>query len=141
MNRDDKVEMLRRVPLFSGCTSDELRQVTHLMTEVDVEAGHVLVREGAGTPEFFIIGEGTASVTRHGKQIGSVGPGDFFGEISIIDGGPRTATVTATSPMRINVATHREFVGLLDSVPEIARNLLPTLTRRIRDARAENQSD
>ncbi|MCU1391771.1 MAG: cyclic nucleotide-binding protein [Ilumatobacteraceae bacterium] len=141
MNHDEKAEMLRKVPLFSGCTAKDLQQVTHLMTEVEVESGTVLVREGAGTPEFFIIIDGTATVTREGKEIGTVGPGDFFGEISIIDGGPRTASVTATSAMTINVATHREFVSLLDEAPEIAVNLLPTLTRRIREARAENHTD
>lgn len=133
--------MLRKVPLFSGCTDKDLQELSRLMTEVEVDEGHVLVREGAGTPEFFIIIAGTATVTRAGKEIGSVGPGDFFGEISIIDGGPRTASVTATSPMTINVATHREFVSLLDRAPEIARNMLPTLTRRIREAQAENPSD
>lgn len=137
-NRDDKAGMLRKVPLFSGCTAKELDQVGSLLTELRVESGHVLVREGAGTPEFFIIIEGTASVTRNGKEIGKVGPGDFVGEISIIDGGPRTATVTATSPMVVDVATHAEFAGLLDSAPEIARNLLPTLARRIREARADD---
>ncbi|MCU1401326.1 MAG: cyclic nucleotide-binding protein [Acidimicrobiales bacterium] len=133
--------MLRTVPLFSGCTDKDLQELSRLMTEVEVAEGHVLVREGAGTPEFFIIIDGSATVTRAGKEIGAVGPGDFFGEISIIDGGPRTATVTATSPMTINVATHREFVSLLDRAPEIARNMLPTLTRRIREAQAEKSTD
>ena len=140
MNRDDQIEMLRKVPLFSGCSTRELEQITGLMTELSVEAGHVLVREGSGTPEFFIVLDGTATVTRAGKPIGTVGHGGFFGEISMIDGGPRTASVTATTPMTITVATHREFVSLLESAPEIAVNMLPTLTRRIREANAERDA-
>ncbi len=139
-NRDDKAEALRKVPLFSGCTTKELHQISGLLTEVQVEPGQALVREGYGTPEFFVIIEGAAVVTRDGNEIATVGPGDFVGEISIIDGGERTATVTARTPMVVDVATHQEFAGLLDSAPEIARNLLPTLARRIREARADDHT-
>ena len=124
--------MLKKVPLFSGLGSKELRHIGSLLTPLDVKAGMTLTREGQAGHEFLIIVEGTASVTHGGTEIATVGPGDFQGEISILDGGPRTATVVATSAMKVLVASHQEFLSLLDESPEIARKMLPALAHRVR---------
>ena len=102
------------------------------MTSVQVEAGTTLTREGQVGHEMLVIVSGTALVSRGGQQVATVGAGDFQGEISILDGGPRTATVTATTDMEILVATAQEFNALLDASPMVARRILPALARRIR---------
>lgn len=129
-NRTDNP--LSHVPLFAGLGTAELDDVRGLLTEVGIDAGTVLVRQGTHVSEFFIIESGTASVERDGVVLAEVGPGDFQGEIALLDGGARTATVTATSAMTIMVATHAEFNALLDRAPTIARQMLPTLVARLR---------
>ena len=124
--------LLAEVPLFSRLSTKEREQVRSLMTETTVSAGTVLAREGAIGQEFFIILTGTAKVERGGTHLADVGPGDFQGEMSLLDGGPRTATVTATSDMTIMVATQREFSSLLDAAPMIGRQMLPALAQRVR---------
>ena len=124
--------MLKKVPLFSGLGSKELRHIGGLLTPLDVKVGTTLTREGHAGHEFVIIVEGSASVSRDGVEIATVGAGDFQGEISILDGGPRTATVVATTPMKVLVASHQEFLSLLDESPDIARKMLPALAHRVR---------
>jgi CRP-like cAMP-binding protein len=136
-----KEQALAKAPLFSGCTPHELKRVGSLMTQINVPEGTVLARQGQRGNEFMIVLDGTASITRDGKEVATVGPGDYMGEISIIDGGPRTATITATSAMQLEVLTHQEFAGLLDQAPEIARNLLPTLVKRLREAGERSNAD
>ncbi len=131
---------LAGVPLFSRLSSKEREQVRGLLTEVRVPEGQVLARQGAQGQEFFIIIEGTATVERDGAHLADVGPGDFQGELSLLDGGPRTATVTATSPMVLMVATRREFTSLLDVAPTIARQMLPALAHRVRMLAADAHS-
>jgi CRP/FNR family transcriptional regulator, cyclic AMP receptor protein len=123
---------LARVPLFSKLSSKQRETIRGLLSEVEVPAGAKLTREGERGQEFFVIIAGTASVERAGVHVADVGPGDFQGELSLLDGGPRTATVTATSPITIMVASQREFEALLDQAPEIARQMLPALVARIR---------
>jgi CRP/FNR family transcriptional regulator, cyclic AMP receptor protein len=120
------------IPLFAHLSDDDRTAIHRLMTEVSVEAGEVLAREGSRGHEFFVILSGSASVDRDGVHMADVGPGDFQGEISLLDGGPRTATVTATTPMTLLVATHQEFSSLLDATPVIARRMLPALAHRVR---------
>ena len=136
-----KEKMLASVPLFQGCTPHELKRVINLMTQINVPEGTVLGREGHRGNEFMIVLDGTATVSRDGKEIATIGRGDFMGEISIIDGGERTATVVASTPMELEVLTHNEFVSLLDQAPEIARNLLPTLVKRLREAGGAGHTD
>ena len=93
--------MLKDVPLFAGCTRRELEVVAGSVKEVRHAQGRVIAAEGDTGIGFFLITEGTASVSVGGKPRGKLGPGDFFGEISLLDHGPRTATVTATSPIRM----------------------------------------
>ena len=123
---------LSQVPLFAGLSEKELAAVRSLLTESAVPAGAVLAREGATGHEFFIIESGTAAIERDGQHVADVGPGDFQGELSLFDGGPRNATVTATTPMVILVATRREFTQLLESTPVIALRMIPALVRRLR---------
>jgi CRP/FNR family transcriptional regulator, cyclic AMP receptor protein len=133
MNQPPNVdEMLAKVPLFSRLDRKEMQAVRSLFSQVDIQKGNVLAREGSQGAEFFVILSGTASVDKAGTQIAEVGPGDFQGEISLIDGGPRTASVTATSDMIIMVASKREFDSLLDSTPTVARQMLPALAHRLR---------
>jgi CRP-like cAMP-binding protein len=125
-------EALASVPIFAGLGEKDLGAVRGMLTGVHLDAGTVLAREGAGGHEFFIVESGTAKVERDGQLIAEVGPGDFLGELSLLDGGARTATVTATSAMSVLVATHREFTDLLDRAPTIARHMLPSLVARLR---------
>jgi CRP/FNR family transcriptional regulator, cyclic AMP receptor protein len=123
---------LSNVPLFATMSLKEREAVRALLSEVDVPAGARLAREGAIGHEFFIIVSGTASVEHEGVHVADVGPGDYQGELSLLDGGRRTATVTATSPMTVMVASQQEFNQLLDEHPTIARRMLPSLAARVR---------
>lgn len=125
-------EALARVPLFSHLGKKEQGAVRELMTLIDLPLGQVLTRQDAHGAELFIILSGTASVVRDGHHVADVGPGDFIGEMSILDQGPRTATITATSDMTVLVATRQEFNSLLDRLPSLARQMLPALASRIR---------
>ena len=123
---------LSAVPIFSGLGEKELEAVRSLLTELSVDAGAVLVKQGSYGSEFFVIESGTAKVERDGVLLAEIGPGDFQGEMSLLDNGVRTATVTATSPMSLLVATVNEFNSLLDRAPIIARQMLPAVVARLR---------
>ena len=131
-HNDTTEKLLANVPLFAGLAERDLRRISGLMTGLDVPAGKAITRQGQTGRELVIVLEGTASVTVDGDEVATVGPGDFQGEISLLDGGQRTATVVATSPMRLMVATGAEFDQLLDEAPAIARKMLPALAHRIR---------
>jgi CRP/FNR family cyclic AMP-dependent transcriptional regulator len=130
---DSKVEMLRRVPLFEDLGSRELGEVAALVDEVDVPSGKVLFREGQRGEEFFVIVSGGVHVERQGRELATLGPGQWAGEIALVDGGPRTATGTTTSDARLLVLGHREFNSLLDRFPAIESTILRTLAKRVRD--------
>jgi CRP-like cAMP-binding protein len=129
---DSKLEMLRRVPLFANLGDRQLREVEALADEIDVPAGKVLCQEGQRGEEFFVIVDGTVALTRQGRDLPTLGPGQFIGEIALVDGGPRTATATTTTPARLLVLAHREFNSLLDRFPEIESTVLRTLASRVR---------
>jgi CRP/FNR family transcriptional regulator, cyclic AMP receptor protein len=130
--KDYKLDLLRRVPLFQGLSKSDLQLVERLTDEIDVPAGKVLIKEGASGHEFFIVVEGTLRVERDGQLIRKLGPGDFAGEIALIDGGLRTATVIADTPARLLVVGHREFFSLLGQYPDIQIQVLQALARRVR---------
>jgi len=130
ISKDTKVEALARAPLFEGLSRKELQEIARGSEDMDVEPGRVLCREGGLGQEFFVITEGEAEVRRKGRRRGVLGPGDFFGEIALIDRSPRTATVTATTPLRFFVLTRRTFLSLLDDNPAVERKILRTLARR-----------
>jgi len=123
--------MLSHVPLFAGCSKKELRLIATLADEIDVRRGKVLTRQGAPGREFFVLLEGTVEVVRDGKQLTTLGEGEFFGELALISNIPRTATVTATSPIRALVVFGRDFRRLLEEDAGIAMKVLGTMAERM----------
>jgi len=124
--------ILGQVPLFSACSASELRKISPLLTEVRVPKGKVLTREGDPGRECFIIGEGKADATLRKKKLATFGPGSFFGEMSLLDGGPRTATVTANTPMTLYVLDPRDLATLVSDHPSVTRKMLKVLAQRLR---------
>ena len=129
---DKKSDMLRRVPLFSRMNGRSLEQVGRLSDEVDVPAGRELMREGEPGREFYLILDGTVRVDRAGQTINSLGPGDFLGEIALLDGGPRSATATSESAVRLLALGQREFHSLVDEFPDVRTAVLEALAHRVR---------
>lgn len=125
---------LSKIWLFSTCTAKELRLVRRELDEVGASAGTVLCEEGTIGREFFFIVDGRASVRRGGRKVALLGPGDYFGELALLDRGPRSASVVADTDMTLLVLTQREFYGLLEDVPPLARKLLAAMAERLRDA-------
>lgn len=131
LRRDAKIELIRRVPLFSRCSKKELAEVAKLADEIDFRAGKQLIREGASGREFFVLVDGNVDVRRKGRKIRSLGPGDFFGEISLVANTPRTASVTAATDVDLLVITPQAFRTLLDHQPQIANKVLAALADRL----------
>src|ERR1700694_412884 len=127
-----------KVPLFSACSKKDLQQINRRAEHVQVPAGKVLVREGAAGAEFFVILDGTAEVSRHGRKVATLGPGAFFGDLALLDKAPRNATVTAKTPMRLAVLGQREFAAIIDEVPGFAHKLLTGLAHRLREYDAKS---
>jgi CRP/FNR family cyclic AMP-dependent transcriptional regulator len=130
--RDQKLDLLRRIPLFTDFGRRDLERLSQLADEVEVPAERRLMEQGDRGTEMFVIASGRVRVERDGRRINTLGPGDFFGEIALLDGGPRTATVTADEPTRLLVLTHREFHTMMEEFPEVAAEVLNALAHRIR---------
>lgn len=130
-SRDAKVEALRQAPLFDGLSRKQLGELARVTEDIDFEAGKVLCREGRRGQEFFVIMDGEAEVTKGGKRVATCRSGDFFGEIALIEDIPRTATVTAKTPIRFFVITRLSFMRLLDEEPGFERKVLRALARRL----------
>lgn len=131
LRRNEKVELLQKVPLFTNCSKRELREVAQLADEIDLREGKEMTRQGQRGREFFVLLEGSADVIKGGRRINTLGPGDFFGEIALVSDVPRTATVTATSPVRVLVVTDRSFKRLLQDVPQMQTKVLTALADRL----------
>lgn len=129
-----KNDAIANVVLFSGCDQKEISQIASLTTEIDIPEGKVLAREGEPGREFYVILDGKADVEIGGKQVATLGAGDFFGEMALLDQGPRVATVTAASDMEVAVLDPREFVSLIEKHPGVARKVLKTMASRLRQA-------
>jgi CRP-like cAMP-binding protein len=129
---DHKLELLRAVPLFKDLSRHDIEQIGQLAEEVDVPAGQVLTREGAPGSEFFVILEGEVSVDVGGERVRTMEPGDFLGEIALVDDGPRTATATTVGPAKLLVLGRREFRSLMDSYPSIEHSVMHCLVERLR---------
>jgi len=125
---------LAKVQLFSGCSNKELTTIARAVKDIDHPAGTVIAREGDPGIGLFIIAEGTTDVTIGGRRKAKLGPGDFFGEIALLDGGPRTATVTATSDVKLLGLTEWVFRGLMIEHPAIAVKALQSMAGRLRGA-------
>jgi len=131
---DAKIQLLRSIPLFSKCNSRQLRQIAALTVALELPEGQTLCREGEVGTEFFVFINGEAVVSARGRRLATIGPGGFCGEMAILDGGPRVASVTTTSPSSVLVLSRWEFENLLKLVPEIAVNLLRAMAHRLREA-------
>ena len=131
LHKDAKVDLLRGVPLFANCSKSELQQIATLADELDLAEGATLIREGERGREFIVVAEGSVRVTRDGKTLRDLGSGDFIGEIALVADVPRTATVTATSPVRLLVVTDRAFRSVLEQMPSIATKVLQSLGERL----------
>jgi CRP/FNR family cyclic AMP-dependent transcriptional regulator len=131
LHRDAKIELLKRVPLFAGCSKSELQRIAALADELDLAEGATLIREGETGREFIVVADGSVRVTRGGKTIRELGSGDFIGEIALVADVPRTATVTAISPVRLLVVTDRAFRSVLEQMPSIATKVLQSLGERL----------
>jgi CRP/FNR family transcriptional regulator, cyclic AMP receptor protein len=125
---------LSKVPMFAGCSHRELQTVARAVREVRHEAGTVIAREGEPGIGLFIITEGRATVSIGGRKKGAIEPGEFFGEIALLDGGPRTATVTAETDVVLLGLTEWVFRGLVQEHPSIAVKTLQAMASRLRGA-------
>lgn len=131
LRKNAKVNLIKSAPLFSECSRKELNEIAGIADEIDLKEGKVLTHEGRPGREFFVLIEGSADVKRSNRRINQLGAGDFFGEISLITQRPRTATVTATSPVRALVITDRSFRTLLEHQPQIQGKVLSALAARL----------
>jgi CRP-like cAMP-binding protein len=138
--KDVKLDQLANVRLFAACNKKELGLIGRASDEISVSPGKELVTEGSTGHEFFLILDGKAAVKRGGKKIATLGPGQYFGEMALLDRGVRTATVVAETPMTLLVLGQREFGGLLDEVPGLAHKLLTIMAARLREADAKSVS-
>ena len=133
LRKDAKAELISTAPLFAGCTKRELRHIAGIADEIVLPEGTTLTKEGASGREFVIIVDGAAEVRRRGRKVNSLGSGDFLGEIALITGTPRTATVKTTEETHVLVLTAPAFRSLLRNVPSIQLKVLEELARRLPD--------
>lgn len=131
LRKNAKVELIKRVPLFSHCSKKELGLVAQIADEIDLPEGKTLMREGDRGREFFILVEGSADVRRRNRKVNTLEDGDFFGEIALVSQRPRTATVTTSSPVRALVVTEQSFRSLLKDAPDVQRKVLQALADRV----------
>ena len=136
-SQDTKVQALKGVPLFEDLSRKELLQLERVCEDLEVQPGRVLCKQGEIGREFFVLVDGKVQVTRKGRRVSTLTGGDFLGEIGLLTELPRTATVTAETPVRLFVLTSREFHAVLDRNPKVERKVLRALARRL----AETSSD
>jgi CRP/FNR family transcriptional regulator, cyclic AMP receptor protein len=131
-SQDTKAEALGRCPFFSGLSRGELLQLAKVTEDMEVDAGKALTRQGQSGSEFFVIVEGRVSVAKDGEEVRTLGPGEFFGEIALLEDTPRTATVTAMTPLRFFVLTRQAFRSMLAHQPGIEEKVVTALQERVR---------
>jgi CRP-like cAMP-binding protein len=127
------LDSLRRVSLFSSCSTKDLEKIAKAGDEVTLAAGTVIVDQGQTGREAFVIISGSATVKRNGKKVATLGAGSVVGELSLLDHGPRTATVVAETECTMLVISQRQFLAVIDAIPAISHKLLATLASRIRE--------
>jgi|GEM_PF-909309 len=132
---------LSEIWLFASCSARDLRHIRQSLDEVTVAPGRVLIQEGSAGREFFLIVEGQATVRRKERKVATLGPGNYFGELALLDRLPRSASVIADTAMTLLVLEQRSFIGILDSVPSLARKLLSAMAVRLREADSRADTD
>lgn len=129
--QDAKIAALKRSPLFEGLSRRQLTEIARLSDDLEVPAGTVLCKQGSRGQEFFILVDGEATVSRDGEDLATVGGGDFFGEIALLEPVKRTATVTAATPLRLFVVSRQAFDSVVGTDPAIERKVLRAVVRRL----------
>ena len=133
-------DFMRDVPLFAGLLRSELDRIALVMNPRDVAAGDVVCAEGEPGSEFFLIAGGEAEIERGGQTVAKLSVGDHFGELALLDRGPRSATVRAVTDLRLYVLRDESFAAVLNEVPALAQKLLAAMARRLREADASSSS-
>ena len=129
---DSKLDLLKKVPLFAHCSRSSLESVAHNTDEVDVAAGRSLITQGAPSDSFYVLLSGEADVVIDGTHRRTLEAGDFFGEISMLDRGPATATVTIKKPARMMVMSHMQFRDAIKGNPDLLFQVLASVAERLR---------
>ncbi|MGA3406941.1 MAG: cyclic nucleotide-binding domain-containing protein [Candidatus Bathyarchaeia archaeon] len=130
---DAVIEMLEKAPLWSGLNKKELKSMVSVSRERRFESGHTIVKKGEGGVGFYLILDGTVEIRSDGNTLSKLGPGQFFGEMSVLDNQPRSADVVTVQPSRVLILTAWEFKGLISAKPRIALKMLQELVRRLRN--------
>lgn len=133
MSRDRYIDHLREVPLFSKLTKKELNEIATLSTELTFDDGKELMAEGQRASSFIIIVEGNARVLKHGEEVAVLGPGDFAGELALLQDRTRNATVVASGPLTALIIDRRGFLTLLDDIPSVTKKMLFAVVERLSD--------
>ncbi len=131
LRQDRKRELIKSVPIFSRCSKKELEVLGSEFDEIDVPSGRTLTKQGEPGREFVVIVSGTAEVTKDGRRVNMLGAGDFLGEIALLSGGPRTATVTTVSDADLLVLSSRSFARLTKEVPSLQASVVQALSERL----------
>jgi CRP/FNR family transcriptional regulator, cyclic AMP receptor protein len=134
MASDPKLEHLAQVKMFSSLNKKELTMVSRAADVITVKDGAEIVKEGTFGHDFYLILSGKATVRRNGRKVADLGPGSYFGELSLLDNGPRSATVVAEGDTEVAVIGRREFMAVLDDVPAVTHKLLVNMASRLREA-------
>ena len=131
LRKDGKIELLKHVPLFSHCNKKQLAAIASIADLVELPADTLLIREGARGRDFIVIVQGAVAVRRKGRKINELGPGDFIGEMALISGAPRNATVTTTQDSWLLVVTDRQFWELLEQSPQLKTSVIKAMGERL----------
>ena len=132
-SKNASLEHLRNVSLFTSCSTKDLQKIAKAGDEITMPAGSLIVDQGQTGREAFVVLEGLVTVRRNSKKVATLGPGTIVGELSLLDHGPRTATVTCDTDCTLLLITQRHFSAVLDEVPALSHKLLASLAGRIRD--------
>ena len=135
-----KLDLIKRIPLFEHCSKKDLQRIAQIADELDLRAGKVLITEGERGREFFVSSRGEVEVRRKGRKLDTLGPGNFVGEMALLSKIPRTATVTALTPLDVLVITDRAFVDLLEKMPDLWLKVARALAERVTVDEAVDQS-
>ena len=131
LRADTRVDLIRGLPLFELCSKRDLRRIGALADEREIAAGTEMIREGEPGSEFYVVVDGEVDVRRRGRRVARLGAGSYVGEIALLSRSPRTATVVATTPLRVLAISGRDFVALLDTLPELWLKVARTLADRV----------